>query len=83
MAAKSNESTSRIELIRPTLSIKEFAPTPEQQAVIDSTSPRLIVYGGPGSGKSRTLIESVVSQIKGGLDPDSILVLTYGRERAS
>ena len=83
MAAKSNESTSRIELIRPTLSIKEFAPTPEQQAVIDSTSPRLIVYGGPGSGKSRTLIESVVSQINGGLDPDSILVLTYGRERAS
>ena len=25
----------------------------------------------------------MVSQIKGGLDPDSILVLTYGRERAS
>ena len=64
MAAKSNESRGRIELIRPTLSIKEFAPTSEQQAIIESKAPRLIVYGGPGSGKSRTLIESVVSQIK-------------------
>jgi superfamily I DNA/RNA helicase len=58
-------------------------PTSEQKSVIDSTSARLIVIGGPGTGKSATLIETVVAKIKSGIDPNSILVLTYGRERAS
>ena len=79
-----NEKTARkIELIRPVLATSNFAPTPEQKLVIDSKLPRLIVFGGPGTGKTATLIETVVSQIKSGVDPNSILVLTYGRERAS
>lgn len=79
-----NEKTARkIELIRPVITPTEFRPTPEQKLVIDSKLPRLIVFGGPGTGKTSTLIETVVSQIKSGVDPNSILVLTYGRERAS
>ena len=80
MAARTNH---RIELIRPTVSPSVFAPTPEQKSIIDSTAPRLLVLGGPGTGKSATLIASVVERIKSGFDPNSILVLTYGRERAS
>ena len=79
-----NERTARkIELIRPVVEAANFAATTEQKLVIDSNAPRLIVLGGPGTGKTATLVETVVSQINSGVDPNSILVLTYGRERAS
>ncbi len=81
--ARTEKSARKIELIRPVITPSEFAPSTEQKLVIDSKSPRLIVVGGPGTGKTATLIETVVSQIKSGVDPNSILVLTYGRERAS
>ncbi|TSA22453.1 MAG: ATP-dependent helicase [Actinomycetales bacterium] len=81
--ARNEKSARKIELIRPVVAPVVFVPTSEEASVIDSTSPRLIVYGGPGTGKSATLIESVVAQIKSGFDPNSILILTYGRERAS
>lgn len=42
-----------------------------------------MVFGGPGTGKTTTLIESVVARIKNGEDPESILILAYGRERTS
>lgn len=84
-----NERTARkIELIRPVVEAANFVATTEQKLVIDSKAPRLIVLGGPGTGKTATLVETVVSLInsdgvKPGVDPNSILVLTYGRERAS
>ena len=81
--ARTEKTARKIELIRPVLTPSEFAPTPEQKLVIDSKLPRLIVFGGPGTGKTTTLTQTVVSQIKSGVDPNSILVLTYGRERAS
>lgn len=81
--ARNEKSARKIELIRPVVLPSLFVPTSEQSSVIDSNSSRLIVYGGPGTGKSTTLIESVVAQIKSGFDPNSILILTYGRERAS
>ena len=43
----------------------------------------LIITGGPGSGKTTVLIEAAISRINEGQDPNSILVLTFGRERAS
>ena len=81
--ARTEKTARKIELIRPVITPSDFAPTSEQKLVIDSKSPRLIVFGGPGTGKTTTLTETVVSQIKSGVDPNSILVLTYGRERAS
>ena len=79
-----NERTARkIELIRPVVEAANFVATTEQKLVIDSKAPRLIVLGGPGTGKTATLVETVVSLIKSDGDPNSILVLTYGRERAS
>ena len=81
--ARIERTAQKIELIRPVVAPSDFLPTDEQKLVIASKSPRLIVFGGPGSGKTSTLIETVVSQINSGIDPNSILVLTYGRERAS
>jgi superfamily I DNA/RNA helicase/RecB family exonuclease len=43
----------------------------------------LIITGGPGSGKTTVLIEAAIARIHEGQDPNSILVLTFGRERAS
>ena len=62
---------------------QEFTPTAEQMAAIAHRGSPLAVYGGPGTGKSATLIEAVISRVNDGVDPNSILILTYGRDRAS
>lgn len=54
----------------------------QSQAVAHRGSP-LLIAGGPGTGKTSILIEAVLSRIADGENPDSILLLTYGRERAS
>ena len=81
--ARTERTARKIELLRPVIEASNFVATDEQKLVIESDAPRLIVFGGPGTGKTSTLVETVVSQIKSGIDPNSILVLTYGRERAS
>ena len=42
-----------------------------------------VFKGGPGTGKTTKLIEIITSAIKSGENPNSILLLTFGRERAS
>ena len=41
------------------------------------------VVGGPGTGKSSLLVQAAVAHITGGLDPESVLLLTPGRLVAS
>jgi len=43
----------------------------------------LFIAGGPGTGKTSVLIQAAIARISSGQDPDSILMLTYGRQRAS
>ncbi|MCY1140680.1 PD-(D/E)XK nuclease family protein [Actinoplanes sp. Pm04-4] len=43
----------------------------------------LLVVGGPGTGKTTTLVESVAARIADGTDPERILVLTFGRRGAT
>ena len=55
----------------------------DQQRVVDHASGPLLVLAGPGTGKTTTLVESVVDRIdQRGLDPEQVLVLTFSRKAA-
>ena len=55
----------------------------KQNEVISHRKSPLIVLGGPGTGKSASLVARVRSYIASGVDPNKILVLTFDRHRAS
>jgi len=77
----------KISLVRSPLPEFTYQPDAKQEAVLQAITqtPRqpLVVFGGPGTGKTATLIRSVISRINKGANPNSILILTYGRESAS
>ena len=77
------KGSQKLRLVRRNSPEPTLTFSPAQQSVIDHRGTPLVVYGGPGTGKTTTLIESVVARVKDGVDPNSILILTYGRERAS
>lgn len=56
---------------------------PVQRQVVAHTTGPLLVIGGPGTGKTETLIEAVAARVAEGTDPERILVLTFGRRDAS
>ncbi|MEK6647950.1 MAG: ATP-dependent DNA helicase [Actinomycetota bacterium] len=70
-------------LVRRPMPEKSLTFTEEQARVIAHRGSPLVVLGGPGTGKTTLLIESALSRIAQGQNPNSILMLTYGRERAS
>lgn len=49
----------------------------QQQEIVDSTSKNIIVDAGSGSGKTRTLTEKVRKILNDGVDPKSIVVITF------
>lgn len=71
------------ELIRRPNDLKDLQLSQDQRRVIEHRGSPLVVLGGPGTGKTTLIAESALSRIAGGEDPNSILMLTYGRERAS
>jgi len=67
---------------RPPAARPELDPT--QQRVVDHSGGPLLVLAGPGTGKTTTLVESVVDRIeRRGMRPESILVLTFSRRAAA
>ena len=70
-------------LVRQVLQAAPAVLDAEQQAVVAHRGSPIVVQGGPGTGKTTVLVESALSRIAEGQNPDSILLLTYGRERAS
>ena len=57
--------------------------SPDQKSAVTHRGSPLVIHGGPGTGKTTVLIEAALSRIAQGQNPDSILLLTFGRERAS
>ncbi|MEO3793675.1 ATP-dependent DNA helicase [Nonomuraea sp. B10E15] len=54
-----------------------------QRAVVEHGSGPLLVLAGPGTGKTTTIVESVVDRIeRRGLDPERVLILTFSRKAA-
>ncbi len=70
-------------LVRRPMVAKATTFSDDQQRVISHRGSPLVVLGGPGTGKTTLVVESALSRITDGQDPNSILMLTYGRERAS
>ncbi|MCT2280261.1 PD-(D/E)XK nuclease family protein [Micromonospora chalcea] len=56
---------------------------PVQAEVVAHTDGPLLVVGGPGTGKTSTLVEAVAARVAEGVDPERILVLTFGRRGAT
>nr|WP_306345160.1 ATP-dependent DNA helicase [Micromonospora sp. NBRC 107566] len=55
---------------------------PLQRRVVGHTAGPLLVVGGPGTGKTTTLVEAVAARVAEGADPERVLVLTFGRRGA-
>ncbi|WP_238424882.1 ATP-dependent helicase, partial [Micromonospora parastrephiae] len=56
---------------------------PVQTEVVGHTDGPMLVLGGPGTGKTSTLVEAVAARVREGVDPERILVLTFGRRGAT
>ena len=56
---------------------------PWQRLVLEHRSGPLLVLGGPGTGKTTTIVEAVAARIATGVDPEQILVLTFSRKAAA
>jgi ATP-dependent exoDNAse (exonuclease V) beta subunit len=57
--------------------------SPEQQGVVESRDPRLIVTAAAGSGKTSVLVARYVRLIQEGMRPDEILTITFTRKAAA
>ena len=76
-------STANFNLVRGTKKNAELKLSADQSAAIAHRRSPLVIQGGPGTGKTTVLIEAALARINDGQNPDSILLLTFGRERAS
>ncbi|TDB71992.1 ATP-dependent helicase [Micromonospora sp. KC723] len=56
---------------------------PLQAGVVAHTDGPMLVIGGPGTGKTSTLVEAVAARVAEGIDPERVLVLTFARRQAT
>jgi superfamily I DNA/RNA helicase/RecB family exonuclease len=76
-------SKQSFSLVAPSAPKSTPALTPDQLAAVAHRGNPLVINGGPGTGKTTVLVEAALARIAEGQNPDSILLLTFGRERAS
>jgi superfamily I DNA/RNA helicase/RecB family exonuclease len=76
-------SKQSFSLVAPSAPKSTPALTPDQLAAVAHRGNPLVINGGPGTGKTSVLVEAALARIVEGQNPDSILLLTFGRERAS
>jgi superfamily I DNA/RNA helicase/RecB family exonuclease len=75
----------RYRLVRtePRVSAAPVVLDAEQRTAVAHRDGPLLVLGGPGTGKTTALVESVAARVAEGVDPSQILVLTFGRRAAA
>ncbi len=56
-------------------------PDPEQQAAVDAPLP-LLLAAGPGTGKTRSIVAKYIALVRQGVDPATILALTFSNKAA-
>ena len=77
------KSSFGLRLVREAAEENNLQFSEDQQRAIAHRGSPLIITGATGTGKTTVLIEAALSRITSGQSPDSILLLTYDRERAS
>ena len=55
---------------------------PVQQQIANHTEGPVLVIAGPGSGKTKTLVDRIVNLVKKGVEPESIMVGTFTEKAA-
>ena len=73
---------ANLKLVRRALIVPTFAVDPAQEEVVKFRG-SLGVFGKAGTGKTSTLVRAALSRMEDGQDPNSVLIITYGRESAS
>ena len=63
-----------------TTSMSEVQLTPQQKEVTEWKEGSLSVVAGPGSGKTRVLIERLINLVNAGVNPSNILCLSHTRK---
>ena len=58
---------------------EEITLTPQQEEIINSDAPQILVLGGPGTGKTVTLIYRVAKLLREGEPPGSFLIVGFTR----
>ncbi len=76
-------TSSQLRLVRAVGAAPELVLSAQQREAAAHRGSPLIISGATGTGKTRTLVDAALSRIDSGQSPDSILLLTYGRERAA
>ena len=79
----SNKGKTKFTLLRQRVDSAGFTFPKEVVEAYSLTTSPLVILGGAGTGKTSLLVEAALARIAGGQDPNSILLLTYGRESAS
>jgi len=79
----SKQPAPPLHLVRAAPDQSEFKLSAEQLGAIAHRRTPLILTGATGTGKTTVLVEAALSRINDSQSPDSILVIAYGRERAS
>ena len=70
-------------IAEPTAAVPIPTPDPTQIAAANHRDTAFLLQAGPGTGKTRTLVQRIESLLAEGVDPMSILVLTFSNKAAN
>ena len=59
-----------------------FKSNIDQQNIVQQTEGPVLVIAGPGSGKTKTLVDRIVHLVKKGVQPEEIMVGTFTEKAA-